>query len=350
MTEEKEDQVTSAPAETEQEIKAEAEADPDAIEIHAPEADDSEVKLCQIGAGRPDSVVGIWDVSDDEYYADKDHLSCSMIMDFVESPRLFEAKHITKTIVPKDDSPALLFGKAFHEALLRPEVYAKMFQQKPKFGRKKADLEAKAKWEAENENSTCLSEADSEKIAAMVESVKRSKLLDIPGERKIEQAARWKVNPGFRWNTDLAPNLESGPVGFPGEIWLKCKYDLVIDDDIIIDVKTIASIGDDSLIAKHIHEYGYHIREQWYLDGAKKIGMSKGKNPRAGYHFLFVSKEPPHDCLMVNLDFTFKLLARQKIADWLQAFYDAVSTDDWRFRGEKEMSVVAPPKWAMLKN
>lgn len=316
--------------------------------------DDGEIKLKNIGNGLDDSKPGFWDVSDLVYYADKSHLSCSMLMDYAKSPRLFEMKYLfEQSEEQEDNSAALFFGRAFHEAILRPEMFEKSFKIKPKFGRKKADLEAKAKWESENENAEFLSPEDFEKITGMMKSVERSGLLNISGERKIEQAARWKMAVSDNWMRPIDPNFERPE--YPNCLWGKCKFDLIIDDHIFVDVKTISDIKSDSDISKHIFDFGYHIRQEWYLSGAalsgafeKKSGDSPAvtvaKKPQ--YLFLFVSKKKPYDCLMTEIDFSFAALARQKIADTLKNLSQSIAMDDWRFRGEFLRSISSAPKWA----
>jgi len=49
--------------------------------------------------------------NDEEYFADKEYISNSMIGDYLKSPAYYEAKHVSK-IIPKQSSPAMVLGLA----------------------------------------------------------------------------------------------------------------------------------------------------------------------------------------------------------------------------------------------
>lgn len=312
------------------------------------------------GSGGPDHAVGPWDVTDAVYYGDKTCLSCSMMRDFAASPRLFEAKYVSNSQAdPLDatdaedeqtgekESAALLFGRAFHEAVLRPDEYAKRFLVMPKFGQKKTDKEDKAKWVADHAGCDFVTERQAALVKAMAASVRRNRLLapylNHPN-RLIEQAARWKAclraDP-----VDLRDAIRTEPHadGFPDTVWMKAKYDIVVPGECLIDVKTIAKI--DGKLASHFADYGYHYRQEWYAAGAERAGFVGRDGEDYSYLFLVVSKEHPHDSVMVSLDHHFGLLGRREVIDSLQAYAGAAGFIDWSAPGERGFVTISPPKW-----
>ena len=84
--------------------------------------------------------------------------------------------------VKVEDTPALLFGRAFHTAVLEPEIFFKEYVRMPKFGRKKADLEAKEKFLQENAGKNILKEEEIELI-----DILRVKIGAHPPTRGVER-------------------------------------------------------------------------------------------------------------------------------------------------------------------
>lgn len=304
------------------------------------------------GQGMTDEKLGIWECPDEQYYADNTALSCSMMRHFKESPRLFEATYLTKTAPVKPKSDALLIGNAFHDALLRPEAFKKNYVIQPKFGRKKAELEAKARWEEENASRLVLTEKETALIEGMMNGLNRNKmvrgLIDHP-DRRVELAVRWQVDTGFDiWEHHTGRHRES-KAAFPRRLVLKAKYDIVIPGFGMIDVKTIADLNEVSKVERHFGDYGYHIREQWYSMGAEATGLVDPKDDYA-YLFVAVSKEFPHDCVVFSLNESFGHLARRQIEEKLTAYSASVLTGEWKHLGETDFVTLNPPKYLFQPN
>ncbi|MFC3504836.1 PD-(D/E)XK nuclease-like domain-containing protein [Micromonospora krabiensis] len=77
-------------------------------------------------------------------------------------------------------------------------------------------------------------------------------------------------------------------------IWRRARLDL-LRTDAIVDLKSCES-ADGEHVAKAIARYGYHAQADFYLEGARALGL--GELP---FLFVFVEKRPPHLIHVVQL-------------------------------------------------
>ena len=82
-----------------------------------------------------------------------------------------------------------------------------------------------------------------------------------------------------------------------GDVDCKCRFDLVIDDGIIIvDLKTTAN-ANPSEFSKSVLNYAYHGQEAWYTIGGRHVYKA---NPQ--FLFIAIEKEPPFASVVYELD------------------------------------------------
>jgi hypothetical protein len=211
----------------------------------------------------------------EDYHADTEHVSASMLKTLAESPQKFHAKYIAGTL-PDDDSDALRFGRWFHLALLEPDEFKARCIVPPKCDRRTTvGKQAWAEFCAANPGKEYIDAATFATLIAMQAAVLRhddaKRLMQMEG--KIEHAIRWE-----------------------DRCWRKARPDKIIDGH-IIDVKTVANPSPQGFSAA-AGRFGWALQAAWYLDGVQTIFDG------ADFRFLFIAvgKTPPHEVAVYQLD------------------------------------------------
>lgn len=267
---------------------------------------------------------GVWNCTNDEYYADSERISHSMLEVFRRSIPEYFGRFVAKTLPAPEPTEAMAFGTLFHAALLEPERWERRVR-KPKFDRRtkigKADAEAWESWVA-NDPALLVVEGEQEAtIEAMRQSVMR------------HAYASWAMtNPG---RNELAIVWEDATTGLA----CKAKIDRVLNSGLIIDLKTTAN-PHPRQFGRDATAFGYHRQTAHYLDGAATAIGADGP-----FLHIAVGKTPPHEVLCVMIDDTAVSLGRQQNAGDLAELHRAQMHDTWdsRFCG---IETVELPPWA----
>ena len=182
------------------------------------------------------------------------------------------------------DTPALFFGKAFHCAVLEPDVFASSYAVEPTFGyllkhdgsgttaeQGKANRERRDAWRKENAGKTWLTVQDGKTLAGMAASVRAhplaGRLLRSAGQNEI--TCRWRDA-----ETGLACKARS-------DRWLaklRTMMDLKSTDD-----------PRPSAFRRSCEQYGYDRQESFYREGFAAVG-----EPIDDFALVAVSKAAPH--------------------------------------------------------
>lgn len=180
---------------------------------------------------------------------------------------------------PKD-SPALDFGRAFHCALLEPEVFAMSYAVEPEFGdcRKSDNKKARDAWRGEHLGAEMLTAEDDATIREMVASVQRHPLAGkMIVDGRSELTLLWK-------------DEETG-------LSCKSRSDYYVEKlGMVADVKSTEDASRESF-ARDIVRYRYHWQDALYRAGYGAIGA-------AVRYFMFVAveKSPPYAVATHTLD------------------------------------------------
>lgn len=192
-----------------------------------------------------------------------------------------------------DDTEALAFGRAFHCALLEPDVFEQTHIVVPDFGdcrfkEAKANRDA---WRRDNAGKVELSPKDERTILGMSRSVRKHPLAGAAiREGKSELTARW----------------------IDEETGLRCKARAdyyVRDMAMIVDIKTT---GDASAraFARSCTEYAYHRQDAFYRDGFIALDA-----PVDDFVFVAVEKKAPYDVAVHQVNEDGLALGRRSIRD-----------------------------------
>lgn len=254
----------------------------------------------------------------ESYYRRRlDEASASGLKQMLRSPTHFA--HWVNDPEADKESPALTFGKAFHCAVLEPEVFAATYAVLPHDAPQRptaAMLNAKgvrsdssqqriawwSAWDADNPGRIILSAADYDRAQRMAESVRAHPVaagLLVGGDREVT----------FRW-TDPETGLAC-----------KSRKDLYLRGEYVMDLKSCRDASAEGF-PRAVVSYGYDVQQAHYVDGARLCGDPDLR------HFVFLAceSEPPYVCQPHVLDvrahergFSLRQRAMKRQAECLQA-------------------------------
>lgn len=275
-------------------------------------------------------------ISAAEYHADP-AISAGKLEDFRESRRLFEARYITKTISPKEATPAMILGTNVHMRVLEPDRYrsliAEPFPELAPDGKKwlrRKDSPHEQWWAdevAKREGKIALEKYELDLIEAIAESV-----LSRPWARPL---LREDGEPEYSifWTDE--------------ETGLQCKCLVDWFRRICIDLKTT---GDPSPIGftKTAVRFGYHRRKSHY-----RAGLAALNGRETTLLHIVVSTEPPFSCGAYDLFDTGldgKSLGDRQWRIALRKIAKCYETGDWSDPWEREIVSLSLPAWAFTED
>lgn len=191
------------------------------------------------------------------------------------------------------DSPALRFGKAFHCAVLEPDVFERTYVVLPADAPQRptaAMLKAKqpspesiarvtwwSDWRAMNAGRVELSAEDFDRARRMADAVRAHPVaagLIVGGDREVT----------MRWQDE-----ETG-------IWCKSRPDLRAAGEFVMDLKSCRDASHEGF-ARAVAGYHYDLQAMHYLDGERVLS-----NGVRWFVFLACESEAPYVCQPYLLD------------------------------------------------
>jgi hypothetical protein len=186
------------------------------------------------------------------------------------------AKHLDQFESKPVDTDALRFGKIFHEALFDPkfceslECYSEQhWIPKSDHPEKISINDQKATWKQDREL-YFLNETERESLELMVKSIHSNEL----AKKFLHKA---EVEPSLFWVDQRT--------GLP----CKTRLDLLLDDDIIVEIKSDADPSPEAF-GRKIYNMGYHVGAWFNREGFRAVF---GRDLKA-FIFIVVEKSPPH--------------------------------------------------------
>jgi len=224
----------------------------------------------------------------------------------------------------KEDTAAFAFGRAFHCALLEPDVFATTYAVEPDFGdcRTKANRTARDTWREQNSGRVLLSERDASMIAPMIAAVRAHPL----ASRMLQDGVPELT---LRWRDE-----ETG-------IECKARADHYVERlRLVVDVKTCDDASREGF-RKSAAKYGYARQAAFYDAGFAALGEELE-------HFLFlcVEKERPHLVGLYNFDEDGMARGFASICEDLETLAWCLERDEWPGLPTSITTVDLPP-WAI---
>ncbi len=229
-----------------------------------------------------------WNCTNAEYHGSLTEDSHSSLDLFYESVEQYAAKRVFRTCPYPPPTPEMEFGTLFHTTVLEPELLDEEYIEYEKFDKRTKDgKEGFADFCRRAGKRTVATREDLDMARAMFEGVMRN-----PEARALIEA------PGKCECSIKCVDPESG-------VPIKIRTDKLNDNGVIADLKTTQHVKPDSW-SKTTHNFGYYRQAALYLDVVKMLGCD------GPMHFIAVSKQPPHECVVYHLGFNSLNLGRSE--------------------------------------
>ena len=222
-----------------------------------------------------------------------------------------------------DETPALVFGRAYHCRVLEPDVFADTYAVMPDFGdlRSSKNREARDAWKAERPGVTTLSQEWAEKIEEMHAALLRHPVAAGIMREGVSEAT-------FRWVDDATG------------IRCKARADWWVESrGFLMDLKTTEDAS-PAAFARSVERYGYHIQHAHYCDAARMCGT-----PVRNYLIVAQEKEAPYLPAVYHIDAAAEVRGFELRDRGLQTMRECIESNTWPgYSGITELSL---PAWAM---
>jgi hypothetical protein len=233
------------------------------------------------------------------------------------------AKFYYERTHPRKPTEAMTFGSAAHRVVLGEG--AKLIVIEAENYLTKAAKTAKAEaLEAGNIPLLAKDKLIVDEMAAALRKDKLAMALLDARRGKREQALVWQCTRTGIWCRALVDHLPD-----PGSGRLKLG-----------DYKTCDSADDES-ISRAINNYGYHIQDSWYVDGARTLDL--GADPVM--LFIFQERTPPYLTRVVEVDPIAKDAGAFYAGRARRLFAECTATGVWPSYSDDVTRIGIPP-WA----
>lgn len=236
-----------------------------------------------------------------------------------------------------DDTPAKVFGKAYHCRVLEPEVFTATYCAPPpadaprdlrhlRTAKKpsEATLESIAFWDAwyaEHEGQIALPREAFEQIEAM-----HAALMAHPVAAGIMRDGVSEVT--MRW-VDEATGV---PCKARADWWVESRK-------LLMDLKTTDDASPEAF-SRSIDRYGYHVQHAHYCDGARVCGIGV-------QHYLILAqeKEPPYLPAVYSIDAAAEVRGFELRERGLEILRRCRESNEWP--GYSGITEISLPAWAL---
>lgn len=218
------------------------------------------------------------ELSIEDYHA-SEGISKSGLDKINRSPLHYWQAYLNADRKAREETPALIEGRAFHSLLGEPHLFDEQFCVAPVCDRRTKD--GKSQWEAfnlANIGKTLLTEDQHARVQGMVASVRAHPAYQVlfVGGGRAEHSFYWR-DPHF-------------------DVVCKTRPDWINKDGVIVDYKTTQDASPHGF-AKSCANYRYEVSTAFGLDGVRT------HEPEVGpYILLAIEKEEPFACAFYQLD------------------------------------------------
>lgn len=212
---------------------------------------------------------------------------------------------------PKEDTPAMKFGRAVHSFILTPDVFHDEYIVAPKCDRR--TKEGKAIWDKLMEcGKEIISAEDHETISAM--------------QREV-----MKTN-AFIWDPSIKKETEVPLFWKDDETGVLCKGRLdAITPDYVIDYKTTTDAS-TAAFKREAFRFGYDLQAAMYMEAAR----ANHYNPK-GFIFIAQEKDPPYMVNILHASDAFLDRGAWIMRDLLTKYKECKEKNEWPGYGENEL-------------
>lgn len=220
----------------------------------------------------------------------------------------------------KERTRFMTIGSAIHCAILEPERFSAEYMLLRDAKDRRATEYKQAIKNLDEELVLVSSEADN--VIGMQESVyaneRSSKLLRAPGHRELSA---------------FAQDPETG-------VWVRCRYDLILDDGTIVDVKKTQDARYDAF-SRSLLAYRYHVQAAVYSDVYEWI---TGDQPES-FNFLAIEERAPNSSKVYRIDDTATEQGRKEYRPNLNLYAQCIAENHWPSYPDSDDELIGLPDW-----
>lgn len=262
----------------------------------------------------------ILELPDSDYFSkETGYLSKHSLEYILESPEKYKA--YVDGVIEDKPTEAMEFGSALHCAVLTPSIFAKEYAVAPICDRRtKAGKEEFAAFQAENAGKKIITQEQSDKIKAMIASLRRNPVIES------------LLFDGCEFNSEVTilnkVELASGEIKV-----VKCKVDKIVPvgkTPVLIDLKTTAS-AHPGAFAKSCVNFRYDMQAAMYCELYDKFASDRDRKEESRFAIIAIEKEPPYACAIYFLDDwlngglalfcnALKRLSDAELEDWWEGY------------------------------
>lgn len=269
----------------------------------------------------------IADMPNRDYHA-APGISCTGLKHFLRSPAHYRA-YLDEEL---KETPALVFGRQCHMAVLEPDKWSE--RHAVWSGSPRNTKAGKAEWAEfieEHRGREIITAENAEIIKRMIDAVHShpaaSRALSAPG---LAEVSAWAIDERS------------------GEL-VKCRPDFWRQDGIIVDLKTCES-AEPVKFAKAAANLCYPLQQGFYLDVAGQALAQAKEAPELvgkplGMIFLAVEKTPPFAVAVYTIEFEAVELGRDKYRDALVRLSECRARREWPGYSDEVQELILPG-WA----
>lgn len=257
-----------------------------------------------------------------EYHADKDAASNSMLTDLRDSPAHCFALHHAPNRPAIGPTQAMRLGTLTHTAILEPEQVRHQYIVKP------ADLNLNSKEGRAWKNAMAGMEIITADEMAMVEAQREALMADpllasfFP-DGESELSAFW-----IDGATGLRCKCRPDRIQYVGKNRVR-----------VMDLKTAADVTLDA-VSKSIGTYGYHRQQAHYMRGLEANGLVVEQ-----FVFGFVTKTYPFFAIPYELDDETQAQGAEEVSELMSLYAACYRSGNWPLTGGGSQ-IVGLPRWA----
>ena len=249
------------------------------------------------------------DVTNQEYHADK-ALSSSKVKKLLTGTAASFKYHLDN---PESiESDALLRGSVLHAMLLEPLKFMDYFVFETSELKDKTKLAKNGGSKEDWDNLKKYAEH------GKIPLVKYDMYKDCTGMRNSVQAHPWWKNIADHAVNEIS--LFSEIEGIP----VKARYDSLLDEKHIIDLKTSKNVLNTASIQRSIVDYGYHLSAAMYIEVGKSLGLEVD-----GFTWAFVEINAPYSCRFVEASAKMLDVGRDEFYKCLRKIKQCQESNNW---------------------
>lgn len=258
-----------------------------------------------------------------EIYHARSEQSRGMIADFVESPRLYEGRHITGIVPPKEPTAAMRKGSIAHAALLEPDKFAEQYVVMPAF---ENDVDNVTK-SGDRSKSTATTYYQNKKAAfekshagKIIVDQKDFAMIQGMSAAVARECKSWLDHTGIVERTILWTHPGTG-------LRCRCRVDwarYTTRPSIIgFDLKGTADPTPHAFRSRV--EEGLWLQAAHYSEG---LAIATGLDVEA-FYFVAVEFDPPHRCCVYQIDPRSMREAREAREQYMFELALCLGSDNW---------------------